>query len=73
MGGHNYGFFVYVFHDPLMSLTKFALLPIYKDSITMQCIIYMILPIVFFYSLSIVAYFVKKASPLAYGILTGGR
>lgn len=73
LGGHNYGFFVYVFHDPLMSLTKFALLPIYKDSIAMQCTIYMILPIVFFYSLSIVAYSIKKASPLAYGLLTGGR
>lgn len=73
LGGHNYGFFVYVFHDPLMSLTKFALLPIYKDSIAMQCTIYMILPIVFFYSLSIVAYSIKKVSPLAYGLLTGGR
>ena len=72
-GGQKYGFFVYVFHDPLMSLTKFALLPVYEDNVAMQCVIYLLLPIVFFYSLSFVASIVKKVCPLVYNLLVGGR
>lgn len=72
-GGGNYGFFVYVFHDPLMSLAKFALLPIYKECIAMQCATYLLLPIVFFYGLSFVAFVLKKVCPLVYELLVGGR
>lgn len=71
----NYGggFFVYVFHDPLMSITKWSLHDYYQDSILMQSITYLSLPIIFYVMLSFIASKTKKCVPAVYRLLTGGR
>ncbi len=73
VGGVNYGFFVYVFHDPLMSLTKFALHPVYEHNIVLQAVVYVALPFVFFFGLSTVGIVLNKYCHILFNILTGGR
>lgn len=69
----GYGFFVYVFHDPLMSITKWSLYDFYKDSFLLQLLIYVSLPILFFVFLSFIAKGMKLYCTLLYNTLTGCR
>lgn len=56
-----------------MSLTKFALYPIYGENIMMQTIVYMSLPLVFFFGLSAVGALLNRYCHKAFSVLTGGR
>lgn len=56
-----------------MSLTKFALYPVYQNDIVMQAIVYLLLPLVFFVGLSAIGAVLNKYSHFVFSLLTGGR
>lgn len=56
-----------------MSLTKFALYGIYADSLLMQAVVYVSLPIAFYFTLSVVACFMNRFCVPIYKCLVGGR
>ena len=67
------GFFVYIFHDPLMSIIKWLLQPYYERCVILQVVTYISLPIIIYVTLSFIASGMKKYIPFVYSILTGGR
>lgn len=69
----HHTFFVYVFHDPLMSIIKWSLLYIYNSHIWLQPIVYLMLPIILYVLLAIMAEGFKVICPKGYATLMGER
>ncbi len=69
----GYTFFVYCLHEPLLTLSKRALLALCGSG-TLQClVIYLLLPLAIIATCMATGAIVKATSPRLYGVLSGGR
>ncbi len=68
-----FSFFLYAFHEPILTIIKKGLFYIAGASETMSIIIYFLAPIMTIIISIVLGSFIKKLTPKFYGLITGGR
>jgi surface polysaccharide O-acyltransferase-like enzyme len=69
----NYSFFIFVFHEPMLSFFKKILFYLLNKNEYMSILIYIIAPLTTIIVCIFVGYFLKNFTPKFYSIITGGR
>lgn len=68
-----YSFFIYAFHEPILTIIKKGILYIIGSTELMSMFAYFMSPIITIIVSILLAIFIKRNTPRIYGLITGGR
>jgi hypothetical protein len=69
----SFTFFIFAFHEPILTILKKGFFSILGQGEMISTIIYFAAPTIAIISSIFIGYFLKKATPQFYSLLTGGR